>query len=795
MHNVFLRGSIKSFIIGLACSASLITQANSLEAALPVPPPPFMGNLTPKAEDSDIYQLPSPAEAPEDAPNVLLIMTDDVGFGAVSTFGGATPKPNLDKLARQGLRFSRFHTTGVCGPTRAALLTGRNHHSVGTGHLAEMRSPYPGYTGSIAPTAATIARILRDNGYSTAMFGKDHNIPMEYRTPAGPFDQWPTGRGFEYFYGWIHGDVNQFTPILYEGTTPLKLESNDPNYIFDKDLTDQTIRWIHTQKAAAPNKPFFIYQALGTAHAPQQAPEEWIAKFRGKFDHGWDEERKRTLQRQKDLGLVPEDTQLAPRPAQIPAWHTLTDTEKKVFARFMEVYAAMLAHQDYQMGRLLAELERMGLAENTLIIYIEGDNGAALETGLYGSINELPDITSPTMKLNYDMEWLADNLDIIGGPNSYAAIPAGWSIAMNTPLPWTKQMASHLGGVRNGLVISWPKHIQDTNSIRSQFHHVTDVVPTILEATGIQAPSTVDGIAQQPIEGTSMIYALNDSAASEQKSTQYFELFANRAIYHEGWWANTTPRDLPWNISRAKKGSDVSSYEWELYNLNDDFSQSTNIADKYPEQLKRMQALFDQEARRHQVYPLQNSGALARMQAMNQRSKPRTEFTYWGPSIQIPFGGGAPTMFWMPFTLTAEIEIPQDGAEGVIFAAGSSFGGWAFYIKEGRPHVAAAHSPLPGGEHKVSAADALLPGKHTLTYQVVWKGEGASVEIDADGKQIAKALIDKRPLTPAGAGEFFETGRDSHVQVSSDYEQGGQFSGIIHKVTIDIQLPQHRSTH
>lgn len=768
----------------LLTAAPLAGYSDPVGPALPTSPTPFIGQLSTTVADSDTYRLPMPASAPSSAPNILLIMTDDVGFGAASPFGGAAPKPNLDMLARQGLKFSRFHTTGVCGPTRAALLTGRNHHSVGTGHLAEMRSPYPGYTGSIAPTAATIARILRDNGYSTAMFGKDHNIPIAYRTPAGPFDQWPTGRGFEYFYGWIHGDINQFTPVLYEGTTPLKVKNNDPNYIFDKDLTDQTIRWIHTQKAAAPNKPFFIYQALGTAHAPQQAPEEWIAKFHGRFDHGWDEERNRTLQRQKDLGLVPTDTKLAPRPAEIPAWDTLTDNEQKVFARFMEVYAAMLAHQDYQMGRLLSELERMGLAENTLIIYIEGDNGAAAETGLYGSINELPDITAPAMKLNYDMEWLASNLNIIGGPESYAAIPAGWAVAMNTPLPWTKQVASHLGGVRNGMIISWPKVISDTNSIRTQFHHVIDVMPTILEATGIKAPSTVDGIVQQPIEGTSMVYAFNDAKAPEQKSTQYFELFANRAIYHQGWWANTKPRDLPWNISRAKQGSDVTSYEWELYNLDEDFSQSTNVASKNPEQLQSMQALFDQEAQRHQVYPLQNTGARARLSALSEHAKPRTEFTYWGPDIQIPFGSGAPSIFWIPFTLTAEIEIPKDGAEGVIFAAGSSFGGWSFYLKEGRPFVAAAHSPQPDGLDRVSSNEALTPGKHTVSFSVNWQGEGASVNIYVDSQHVAAGNIEKRPLTLAGAGEFFETGRDSHVPVSTDYDQGGRFSGLINKVTI-----------
>lgn len=781
---------IYTLMTALLCVMGLQSALSQAADGRVLPPPsaPFEGQLNPTENTSDRYLPPSPLQAPTNAPNVLLIMTDDVGFGAVSPFGGPVPKPALEKLAKQGLRFNQFHTTGVCGPTRAALLTGRNHHSVGTGHLSEMASSYPGYTGSLPPTAATVARVLRDNGYSTAMFGKDHNVPMAYRTPAGPFDQWPTGRGFEYFYGWISGDTDQFDPVLYEGTNPVDASHRADDYLFDRDMVDKTIEWIHTQKAAAPDKPFFIYQALGTAHAPQQAPAEWIAKFRGRFDHGWDEERKRILQRQKNLGIVPQSTQLAPRPKDIPAWSSLSTTEKKVFARFMEVYAAMLAYQDAQIGRLMNELERMGLTDNTLVIYIEGDNGSAAETGIYGSVNELPDITAPKMGLNYDMDWLADNLDVIGGPQSYAAIPVGWAVAMNTPMPWTKQVASHLGATRNGMVVSWPHEIKQGGELRNQFHHVIDVMPTILQATGIQAPDVVDGIEQQPIEGTSMVYAFNQADAPDRHTTQYFELFGNRAIYHNGWWANTTPRDMPWNISRAGAGSDVTSYPWELYNLKEDFSQSHNLAEDQPERLQTLQKVFDTEARKYQVYPLQNTGARQRAAARGNKTPPRTEFIYWGSDIQIPHGDGSPAIFWVPFSVEAEIEISEDGAEGVIFAAGSYFGGWSFYLNDGHPVVAASRSPLPGGFSRVAADEPLAAGKHTLLFDVSWSGQGADVIIREGDRELAHGTIENRPLTNAGGGEFFETGKDSHVPVSSDYQDDGRFTGRIDKVTVKLKL-------
>lgn len=759
-------------------------------SVLPRPPVPYTGQLTPTEEGSTPYAVPRQVTAPEDAPNILLIMTDDVGFGAVSTFGGPIPKPNLDRLARGGLTYNRFHTAGVCSPTRASLLTGRNHHAVATGALVEMVTPYPGYNGLIPRSAASVARILKENGYNTAMFGKDHNVPNEHRSPAGPFDYWPTERGFEHFYGFIHGDTDQYQPALYLGTEPVDGSERDENYLLDVDLVDRTIEWIHNQKAAAPNKPFFIYQALGTAHAPHQAPAEWIEKFKGKFDHGWDVQRQRTLEQQKALGIVPPDTELAPRPEPIPAWDSLSEKEQKVYARFMEVYAAMLAHQDAQLGRLLDELERMGIADNTLIIYIEGDNGSATETAIHGSINELQDITAPRSDRYYDLDWLADNLDVMGGPDTYQAIPAGWAHAMNTPFPWVKQVASHLGGVRNGLVVSWPAAMERRGEMRSQFHHVIDVMPTILEAARVQAPKVVDGVEQQPVDGVSMLYSFAGEVPS-RRETQHFEVIGNRGIYHQGWFANTRPRNMPWDISRAL-GSDTSLYEWELYNLDEDFSQTRNLAAEYPDRLQAMQALFDQEARKYNVYPIQNSGASRRaMQRSAQAGSPRTEYVYWGPNVRVGMGV-APPIFWVPFRVEAEIVVPEGGAEGVIFAAGSRFGGWSFYLHEGRPVAAMASTPAPGGLHRVIADKPLPAGTHTLVFDVGFVDQGGEVGIFLGGEELVRGAVGERPRTIAGGGETYDTGRDTNVPVSPDYVNEGVFSGDIRKVTVNIKLPQAR---
>ncbi|MBP6724882.1 MAG: sulfatase-like hydrolase/transferase [Halioglobus sp.] len=786
--------SVVSFFLLTLCDASLQASTDDSGKALPRHSTPFSGKLEP-TEKASIPQYPVQLRAPDGAPNILLVMTDDVGFASVSTFGGPAPTPGLDKLAKTGLLYNQFHTTAICSPTRAALLTGRNHHAVGLGTLSDLPSPYPGYTARIPPTAATVARILRDNGYTTAMFGKDHNIPQEDRSPAGSFDQWPTGRGFDYFYGFIAGDSDQWRPALYEGTVPVDNSDRPEGYLLDEELADKAINWIHNQKAAAPERPFFIYYANGSAHAPHQAPRRWIEKFRGQFEHGWDKEREVILARQKAAGIVPQDTRLAPRPEQVPAWDSLTDNQKKVYARYMEVYTAQLAHQDYQFGRIMAELERMGIAENTLVVFIEGDNGSSAEGGATGATNEMAELSTGEHLI--DVDWLAEHLDVLGGPDTYEGFQAGWGFATNTPFPWFKQIASHLGATRNGMVVSWPKRIQQRDQVRSQYHHVIDVMPTLLEAAGVRAPEFVDGIEQQPIDGTSMMYSFNNPDAPSTRKTQYYEIHANRGIYHNGWLANTTPRNMPWNMPR-ERGSDVSTYTWELYDLSTDFSQSNNLADKYPQKLRDMQALFDTQARKYNVYPLQDVGGQIRgmKAAMASGQPPRTKYVYWGRDVFLQLRI-APPIFFMPFSIEAEVEVPEGGGDGVIVAAGSKFGGWSFYLDDGKPVAFASVSPLIPSQYqsRVAADTPLSPGNHTLRFNFEPAGQGGTLTISADGKRVASGSIRKRPTMLAGNGETFDTGRDTNVAVSPDYRREGVFNGLINRVEILINMSARPAAH
>jgi len=756
---------------------------------LPIPPEAFQGDLAPMEKDST-EQFPRPVGAPEGAPNIFLIMTDDVGFASASTFGGPVPTPNLDKLANQGLRYNQFHTTGICSPSRAALLTGRNHHAVGVGMLSDVPSPYPGYTAKIPHSAATIARVLRDNGYNTAMFGKDHNVPSDERSAAGPFDQWPTGRGFEYFYGFVGGDTDQWLPALYQGISPVD-NSNRPNdYLLDRELADKTISWIQNQKAAAPEKPFFAYLATGSAHAPHQAPQAWIEKFKGQFDHGWDEERERILQRQRALGVVPPETELSARPDVVPAWDSLSDNEKKVYARFMEVYAAMLSYQDAQFGRIIDELERMGIASNTLVVFIQGDNGSSGEAGEHGTLNEMAHMAAQLDRDELDVDWLAENLHVLGSRATYQGYPTGWTYATNTPFPWFKTHASHLGGVRNGLVVSWPEKITQKGEVRSQYHHIIDVMPTLLEAAGIPVPRRVDGIEQQALDGKSMIYSFDDADVSSARTTQYYEVMGNRAIYHEGWLANTTPRHMPWNMSKQRKGTDTSTYSWELYNLDKDFSQSEDVAAEFPDKLVDLQGVFDREARANNVYPIHDTGGMSRaMRRSKSSGKFRRNYELWGRDISLSLIS-SPPITAMPFTLTAQIVVPESGADGVIVGAGSHFSGWSFYLHNGVPVAFASVSPLdqPGNQSRIAATEPLAPGQHTVVYDFTWSGNGGVLTIDVDGENVAEGDVDRRPEILAGNGETFDTGRDTKVPVSPDYSGQGVFTGEIEKITVKINL-------
>lgn len=757
--------------------------------SLPRPEPEFGGRLEATEEDSAGRFQPS-LGFPKDAPNILLIMTDDAGFGAASPFGGPAPTPNLDHLAKTGLRYTRFHTTGVCSPTRAALLTGRNHHAVGTGALVEMVSPYPGYTGRIPASAATIARILRGNGYNTAMFGKDHNVPPFERSAAGPFDHWPTGRlrGFEFFYGFVAGDTDQWNPALFENTSPVPSSNRGADYQLDGDLADRMIRWIHNQKAAAPNNPFFVYLAPATPHAPQQALPEWIEKFRGRFDRGWDAERAEIVARQKKLGLIPVDTRPTPRPDFIPAWDSLSADERRVYARFMEVFAAQLAYQDHQLGRIFKELERMGLRDDTLVVFIEGDNGASGEGAVKGMLNEMAQL-STGKEHAVGIDWLAANLDVLGSRDTYQGIPVGWTWATSAPFPWFKQVASHLGGVRNGLVISWPDRIGSQGELRTQYHHVIDVLPTLLQAAGVEAPDWVDGVAQQPIDGMSMVYSFEDPATPSPRKTQYYEVNGNHAIYHEGWLASTTPENMPWHVALPRPGSDTSAYRWELYDLEADFSQSHDLASAYPDRLRALKAVFEREARRYDVYPVHDTGAQTRARRFIRatRDTPMT-YTFWGPDIQLS-AMSSPPIFALPFSIEADVVVSENGGQGVLVAAGSYFGGWSLYLADGHLVAASSVSPLPGGQSRVASNERLTPGRHIVRLDFAPGTSGGTARLSVDGREVAEGTITHRPRVLAGGGETFDTGRDTNDPVSSEYTGRDVFDGEIRKIVVDLRLP------
>src|SRR5215467_187802 len=762
-------------------------------AILPAPAPQFGGVIGRTAKESTA-DFPQAVTAPKGAPNVLLIMTDDTGFGAASTFGGPIPTPSLDRVAQRGLRYNQFHTTALCSPTRAALLTGRNHQSVGMGNITEFATGYPGYTSIMPKSAGTIGNILVNNGYNTAWFGKHHLVPEWMQGPGGPYDQWAGGLGFEYFYGFLGGDTDQFHPALFENTTPVLPPVGDPNYILIRDLADRSINWIRTQHAAAPDKPFLLYLAPGNSHAPHHASKDWIAKFRGQFDQGWDKVREETLARQIRLGIVPPGTVLTPRPREIPAWDSLNDDQKKVYARMMEVYAATVAQCDHEIGRVLDALEASGQLDNTLVIYIEGDNGASAEGTMHGTTNEVSAQFAPE-----SLEYLVSMIDQLGSDRTYNHYPIGWAHAMDTPFQWTKQVASHFGGTRNGLVISWPKSIKVGGEVRSQFHHVIDIVPTILEAAGIQAPRLLNGTPQKPIEGVSMVYSFDDAKAATRRTTQYFEMTANRAIYHDGWMASTTPARLPWQTLGTTP--DPDDFPWELYNIAEDFSQSKNLARENPRKLLDLQARFLIEAVKFNVLPIDSSFA----DRMDPATRPnlirgQTEFTYYPGMIRIPEANSA-DVHSKSFRVTAEMEIPQGGAEGVLATQGGRFGGWALLVLDGKPMFAYAYTNQDGEKYpkqnrdktRIVGADRLTPGKHTIVFDFVYDGgglgKGGKGTLSVDGKTVAESRIEK--TSPGGKftlDESFDVGMDTGSPVIDEYDakMPFKFTGTLNKVEIKL---------
>ena len=763
---------------------------------LPIPDQPFKGKTGLRPSDS-LKDFPAEVKAPEGAPNILLILTDDVGFGASSTFGGPIPTPTMDRIANNGLRFNRFHTTALCSPTRAALLTGRNHHSVATGGIMEIGVGYPGYNTLIPQSKRGLGDILKLNGYNTAWFGKNHNVPDWHTSQAGPFDLWPTGLGFEYFYGFVGGDTSQWAPAIVENTRPIEPPHGDPNYNFDRDMADKAIRWLRMQKAMAPDKPFFAYYAPGTAHAPHHAPKDWIEKFKGRFDHGWDRQRELTFQRQKELGIIPANTKQTQRSPGIDSWDSLNADEKKVFARMMEVYAGALAHADHQMGRIIDAIEAMGQLDNTLVIYIQGDNGASAEGSRQGLLNEMTFFNN----IKEPFEEVLRRMDELGGPMTFNHYPIGWAHAMDTPFQWTKQVASHFGGTRNGLAISWPKRIAAKGEIRPQFHHVIDILPTILEAAGLPAPHSVYGTQQEPIEGVSMLYACDDAKAPSRRTTQYFEMFANRAIYNEGWVASTTPTTPPW-VSVAETKDPIDGYEWELYNVAEDFSQANNLAKSNADKLRELQRLFYIEAVKYHALPLDNT----KVERLDVRNRPSNisglkEFTYYDGMIRIP-EGGAPDLKNKSFGISAVVDIPEKGAEGVLMTQGGRFTGVGLYVLDGRPVF---HYNLAGVErYTVAGKDKLTPGRHVITldfnYDGGGVGKGGQATLTVEGKVVASQRLPQTIAYRMSLDETLDIGEDTGTPVSEDYKVPFKFTGTLHKVTISLsehtlteqQLEQYR---
>ena len=765
---------------------------------LPPMPAPFNGRIAKNASQSTPYWPPR-VVPPKGAPNVLLIMTDDTGFGVTSTFGGVVPTPNLDKIAANGLRYTNFNSTALCSPTRAALITGRNHHSVGSGVIGELSTGYPGYDSIIGPENATIGNILKDNGYSTSWFGKNHNTPSFQYSVAGPFDQWPSGMGFDYFYGFMGGETDQWTPYLFRDHTQIFPWVGRKDYNLTTDLADEAIKHMRDLNAAAPDKPFFVYYVPGGTHSPHQPKKEWIDKFHGKFDMGYEKLRDQIFANQKRLGVIPQDAKLTPWPIEIPKWDSLSDVYKKLFERQAEVFAGYAAYTDYEIGRVIQEVQDEGKLDNTLIIYICGDNGTSPEGTLYGAFNQLTAyngiLKAPeALQLLHYEEW--------GSDKTYPHMAVGWSWAFDTPFKWTKQVASHFGGTRQGLAISWPGHITDLGGIRTQFHHVIDIVPTILEAAGIQAPVTVDGITQKPIEGVSMVYTFDPAAAGPNtpstRTTQYFEMAGNRAIYHDGWIACTTPFAPPWDLATGKLPSVIDGYKWELYDITKDYSENNDLAAKMPDKLKEMQALFAAEATKYNVFPLDNTAFSRLLTPRPSAVAGRTLFTYTGENVGIPLGN-APDILDKDYTITAEITVPEGGAEGMIVTLGGRFGGYALYLLNGKPVFVYNLLDLErfrweGGVGGIIGDDlfgkALKPGKHTLVFDFKYDGPGPGKSgtgvFTVDGRELARKKLEHTIPLMMTIDETFDIGMDTRTGVDDSYELPFKFTGTIDKLTFKL---------
>lgn len=719
-------------------------------------------------------------KAPEGAPNFIVVLIDDMGFGASDSFGGPIPMPTLDRLAQNGLKYNRFHTTALCAPTRMALLTGHNHHSNNMGVITEAATTFPGYTGVRPQTITPMPEVLRQNGYNTGQFGKCHEVPPWEISNNGPQDRWPAHSGFEKFYGFLGGETNQWAPLIYDGVTIVETP-DDPDYHFTTDMTNQAISWMKFQKALGPDKPFFMYYAPGATHAPHHAPKEWIAKFKGKFDKGWDVMREETFARQKALGVIPKDAKLAPRPEDIVAWDTLSDDKKKLFARQMEVYAGFAAHTDNEVGRLVDAVEDLGVLDNTVIIYIAGDNGSSAEGQMNGMYSEMTYFN----QVSESVDEMLTHYDEWGGPSTYPHFSAGWAVALDTPFTWTKQVASDFGGTRNGMVIHWPAGIDHKGETRDVFSHVIDVAPTVYELTNIPAPKMVNGIEQDPIEGTSMVYSFNNPQAAEQHDVQYFEMFGNRAIYQDGWLARTIHR-APWEFKSRQSLQDDT---WELYDTRSDFSLTNDLSDKEPEKLKAMQELFMAQAEEYHVLPLDDrllertdAKAVGRPTVLGDR----TELTLaegmkgMGTDIFIDLRNTG-------YTMTADVEVEANG-NGVIVCQGGRFGGLSFYLKDGKPAFTYNYLGLESTD--IIANQALPAGRHTVVYDFKYdgggEGKGGLGTLSANGKKLAEGRLERTQPGIFSVDDMADVGVDDGTPVA-DYGRSSKFSGKVHDVKIQLK--------
>jgi arylsulfatase len=763
---------------------------------LPIPDRKPVSLTTYDAKDPDTKFPPiTRLRPPAGAPNVLVILLDDVGFGASSAFGGPCQTPTAERLAKSGLKYNRFHTTALCSPTRAAMLSGRNHHAVGMGAITEVATAAPGYNSLRPNTCAPLAEVLKLNGYSTAQFGKCHEVPVFEATPIGPFDHWPTGSGFEHFYGFIGGETNQYFPGLFEGTAPVEPEETpDEGYHLMEDLADRAIAWIHQQKAMAPDKPFFIYFAPGATHAPHHVPKECMAKYQGQFDQGWDKVREATFARQKALGVIPPDCELTKRPNEIPAWEETEERLRPVLAREMEIYAAFLEYADYHTGRVIDSLTDLGILDDTLIYYIIGDNGASAEGSLIGTINEIamgdaPDLVTPQLMI--------DRIDDLGSHRALNHYAVGWAHAMDTPYQWTKQVASHFGGTRNGAIVHWPKGIKAKGEIRSQFHHVIDVAPTILEAAGLPHPTLVNGVLQEPLHGVSMAYSFDDAAAAERHETQYFEMLCNRGIYHQGWTAVTRHGNPPWVMASEQPPLDADV--WELYDTKTDWSQAHDLAKEQPEKLAQLKRLFDLEATKYNVFPLDDR----KVERANPDLAGRPSVVHGATQLLFPGmrrlqENSVINTKNKSHSVTVEIEVPGSGATGVIVAQGGNMGGWSFYAHEGKLKYCYNHVGIV--QYRVSATSALPAGTHQARMEFAYDGggigKGGAITLFVDGKVVGEGRVERTHRFLFSMDETLDIGCDAGEPVSEDYgPKDNAFNGKVQWVQIDVDAAAADADH